>query len=46
VHTILRCAKQHQADLIIMGKRNRTIVTDHTAQDVAERSPCAVLGVP
>jgi len=46
VHTILRSAKQHQADLIVMGMRNRTIVTDHTTQDVAERSPCAVLGVP
>jgi nucleotide-binding universal stress UspA family protein len=46
VHTILRSAKQYQADLIVMGMRNRTIVTDHTTQDVAERSPCAVLGVP
>jgi len=46
VHSILRCAKQFQADLIVMGMRNRTIVTDRTAQDVAERSPCAVLGVP
>jgi nucleotide-binding universal stress UspA family protein len=46
VHTILRCAKQYQADLIVMGLRNRTILTDRTTQDVAERSPCAVLGVP
>jgi nucleotide-binding universal stress UspA family protein len=46
VHTILRCAKQYQADLIVMGLRNRTIVMDRTTQDVAERSPCAVLGVP
>ncbi len=46
VHTILRSAKQYRADLIVMGMRNRTIVTDHTTQDVAERSPCAVLGVP
>jgi nucleotide-binding universal stress UspA family protein len=46
VHTILRCARQYQADLIVMGLRNRTIVTDRTTQDVAERSPCAVLGVP
>jgi nucleotide-binding universal stress UspA family protein len=46
VHTILKCAKQYQADLIVMGMRNRTIVTDRTTQDVAERSPCAVLGVP
>ena len=46
VRTILRSAKQYQADLIVMGMRNRTIVTDRTTQDVAERSPCAVLGVP
>ena len=46
VHTILRSAKQFHADLIVMGMRNRTIVTDRTTQDVAERSPCAVLGVP
>ena len=46
VHTILRSAKQYQADLIVMGMRNRTIVTDRTTQDVAERSPCAALGVP
>jgi nucleotide-binding universal stress UspA family protein len=46
VHTILRCAKEFRADLIVMGLRNRTIVTDRTTQDVAERSTCAVLGVP
>jgi nucleotide-binding universal stress UspA family protein len=46
VHTILNCAKQYQADLIVISKRNRTIVTDRTAQDVAERAACAVLGVP
>ena len=46
VFTILRCAKQYRAELIVMGMRNRTIVTDRTTQDVAERSTCAVLGVP
>jgi len=46
VHTILRCAKQFHADLIVMGMRHRTIVTDRTTQDVVEHSPCAVLGVP
>ncbi len=46
VHTILRCARQYQANLIVMGIRNRAIVTDRTTQDVVERSPCAVLGVP
>ena len=38
VHAILRCAKQYRADLIVMGMRNRSIVTDRTTQDVAERS--------
>jgi nucleotide-binding universal stress UspA family protein len=46
VNVILTCAKQYHTDLIVMGMRNRTFVTDRTAQDVAERSPCAVMGVP
>jgi nucleotide-binding universal stress UspA family protein len=46
VHAILRCAKEYRADLIVMGMRNRAIVTDRTTQEVAERSPCAVLEVP
>lgn len=46
VHTILRSAKHYQADLIVMGMRKHAIVTDRTTQDVAERSRCAVLGVP
>jgi nucleotide-binding universal stress UspA family protein len=46
VMTILKCANRYQADLIVMGIRNRTIVTDRTTQDVVDRAPCAVLGVP
>jgi nucleotide-binding universal stress UspA family protein len=46
VPTILRYARQYHADLIVMGMRSRTIVTDRTTQDVAESSRCAVLGVP
>ena len=46
VQAILKCAKRYRADLIVMGMRNRTILTDRTTQDVAERSPCAVLEVP
>lgn len=46
VQTILKLARQYQADLIVMPLRNRTIVTDRTAQDVADRSTCAVLAVP
>jgi nucleotide-binding universal stress UspA family protein len=46
VHTILGCAKRYQADLIVIGMRHHTIVTDRTAHDPVERAPCAVLGVP
>ena len=46
VRTIVRYAKENRADLIVMGMRNRTIVTDRTILEVGERSPCAVLCVP
>lgn len=46
VQTILKCARDYNADLIVMGMRHRTIRTDRTTQDIVERSPCAVLGVP
>jgi nucleotide-binding universal stress UspA family protein len=46
VRTILKSARQFQADLIVMPLRNRTIITDRTTQDVADRSPCAVMAVP
>lgn len=46
VHTILRCAKQFQADLIVMGRRHRTIAIDRTTQDIVAWATCAVLGVP
>jgi nucleotide-binding universal stress UspA family protein len=46
VRTILKSARQYQADLIVMPLRNRTLVTDSTTQDVADRSACAVLAVP
>jgi len=46
VRTIVKYAKENRADLIVMGMRNRTIVTDRTTLDVGELSPCAVLCVP
>jgi nucleotide-binding universal stress UspA family protein len=46
VRTIVKYAKGYRADLIVMGMRNRTIVTDRTILEVGERSPCAVLCVP
>lgn len=44
VGTIIECAKKYQADLLVLGMRKHTILMGHTGQDVAERSPCAILG--
>jgi nucleotide-binding universal stress UspA family protein len=46
VRTILKSARQYDADLIVMPLRNHTRVTDRTTQDVADQSTCAVLAVP
>lgn len=45
VGTIIDCAKKYHADLLILGMRKHTLLMGHTGQDVAERSPCALLGV-
>jgi nucleotide-binding universal stress UspA family protein len=45
VGTIIECAKKYHADLLILGMRKHTLLMGHTGQDVAERSPCALLGV-
>jgi nucleotide-binding universal stress UspA family protein len=45
VGTIIECAKKYRADLLILGMRKHTLLMGHTGQDVAERSPCALLGV-
>jgi nucleotide-binding universal stress UspA family protein len=46
VGTIISSARRHHADLLVLGLRRHTLmVGGHTAQDVAERSPCALLGV-
>lgn len=46
VRAIIQAAKQYRADLLVIGMKQRTTVSHGTTQDVAERSPCAVLGVP
>jgi nucleotide-binding universal stress UspA family protein len=46
VDSIIHCAKKYQADLLIMGMRQHTWLMGHTAKDVAERSPCTLMGVP
>lgn len=45
VYAISRCAEQYRADLVVLGRR-RTIRMDRKVEDVADRVPCAVLGVP
>jgi nucleotide-binding universal stress UspA family protein len=45
VGTIIECAKKYRADLLILGMRRHTLLMGHTGLDVAERSPCALLGV-
>jgi nucleotide-binding universal stress UspA family protein len=46
VNTIVECAKRHHSDLLVLGMRKHSwLMTGHTSQDVAERAPCAVLGI-
>ena len=46
VDSIIKCAQKHRADLLILGMRQHTLLMGHTAKDVAERSPCTLMGVP
>jgi nucleotide-binding universal stress UspA family protein len=45
VGTIIECARKYGTDLLVLGMRKHTVLMGHTGQDVAERSPCALLGV-
>jgi len=46
VGSIVECAKRHHSDLLVLGMRQHSwLIAGHTAQDVAERAPCAVLGI-
>ena len=46
VNTIVECAKRHHSDLLVLGMRKHSwLIAGHTSQDVAERAPCAVLGI-
>ena len=46
VGSIVKCARRHHADLLVLGMRKHSwLMTGHTAQDIAERAPCAVLGI-
>ena len=46
VNAIVECAKRHHSDLLVLGMRKHSwLMAGHTSQDVAERAPCAVLGI-
>jgi nucleotide-binding universal stress UspA family protein len=45
VESIIECAQKHQSDRLVLGMRKHGLLIGHTGQQVAERSPCAVLGV-
>jgi nucleotide-binding universal stress UspA family protein len=46
VGSIVECAKRHHSDLLVLGLRKHTwLMAGHTSQDIAERAPCAVLGI-
>lgn len=45
VGSIIECARKFRSDLLIVGMRKHTLLMGHTGQDVAERAPCALLGV-
>ena len=46
VGSIVKCARRHHAYLLVLGMRKHSwLMTGHTAQDIAERAPCAVLGI-
>ena len=46
VDSIIECAKKYGADLLILGMQQHTLLMGHTGEDVADRSPCTLMGVP
>jgi len=46
VGTIVDCAKKHHSDLLVLGMRKHGwLMAGHTAKDLTERAPCALLGI-
>ena len=46
VGSIVKCAKRLHSDLLVLGMRKHSwLMAGHTAQHIAERAPCAVLGI-
>jgi nucleotide-binding universal stress UspA family protein len=43
---ILECARRYNSDLLVLGMRKHNwLRVGHTAKDIAERAPCALLGI-
>jgi nucleotide-binding universal stress UspA family protein len=42
---ILECTQRYQSDLLVVGMRKHTWLTDGTAKELTERVPCALLRV-
>ncbi len=46
VGAIVDCAIRHHSDLLVLGIRKHSwLMAGHTAKDIAERAPCALLGI-
>jgi len=45
VESILKAARHHQSDLLVIGMPKHDWIIGHTAQEVAEHVPCAPLGI-
>jgi nucleotide-binding universal stress UspA family protein len=45
VESIIEAAKHNQSDLLVIGMPKHNWIIGHTAQEVAERVPCALLGI-
>jgi nucleotide-binding universal stress UspA family protein len=46
VGAIVDCAVRHHSDLLVLGiRRHSWLMAGHTAKDIAQRAPCALLGI-
>lgn len=45
VASIVECAEKSHADLLVLELPKHGLLFGHTANDVAERAPCSLLGV-
>lgn len=45
VSGIIQCARKYGADLIVMGMPKHKLSMGHTGKDIADQSPCALMGI-